>query len=179
VLLDELEDLRVDRGPDRLRGRLAAGAEDVGDLGVHARLAHVLERDDDLQVELLGAAGVDELDRAPAGDKPADLLERALRRREPDPLEGLAGQALQPLDGDREVGPALRPRDGVHLVEDQRLDAGQRLSGARGEQQEQGLGRGDQQVGRLPQHRGALLLRRVPRAHRDLDVGLEPGERAA
>ena len=69
VLPDELEDLRVDRRPDR------AGLP---------RLPHVLERHDDLHVELLRATRVDELDRPPAGDEPPDLLHRPLRRREPD-----------------------------------------------------------------------------------------------
>ncbi len=131
VLLDELEDLGVDRRPDRRRSRpLAAGAEDVGDLGVHAGLAHVLERHDDLQVELLRAAGVDELDRPAAGHELPDLLERPLGRREPDPLERVAREALEPLDAQRQVRAALRPGDGVHLVEDQRVDAGERLPGA-------------------------------------------------
>ena len=49
VRADELEHRRVDRRPDRALLR---------------RLAHVLERDDDLEVELLRDAGVDELDRA-------------------------------------------------------------------------------------------------------------------
>ncbi len=123
--------------------------------------------------------GVDELDRAAAGDEPADLLERPLRRREPDPLERLARQALEPLDGQRQVRAALRPGDGVHLVENQGPDAGERVARAGGQQQIERLGRRDQQVGRMPEHRRALLLGRVAGPHRDLDVGLEAGERPA
>ena len=100
VLLDELQQLRVDRGPDRARRRPGAVRDvaAVHDLGPADRLgggevAHVLERDDDLEVELLRAAGVDELDRPRAGDEAPDLLERPLRRREPDPLERPAGRA--------------------------------------------------------------------------------------
>ena len=88
-----------------------------------AGLAHVLERDDDLEVELLARAGVDQLDRPPARDEPADLLHRPLRRGEADALDGLLGEPVEPLDREREVGAALRAGDGVHLVEDQRLDA--------------------------------------------------------
>ena len=53
VLGDELQDLGVDRGPDRVVGALL-------------RNGHVLQRHDDLEVELLRPAGVDELDLAPS-----------------------------------------------------------------------------------------------------------------
>ena len=49
VALDELQELGVDRRPDRV---------------ALPRLAHVLDRDDDAQVELLRPPGVDELDLA-------------------------------------------------------------------------------------------------------------------
>ena len=83
VLLDELEQRRVDRRPDR---------------AALPRLAHVLERDDDPQVELLARARVHELDRAPARDEAADLLERALGGRETDALDRAADEALEPLE---------------------------------------------------------------------------------
>src|SRR5215216_4163553 len=176
VLLDELDDLGVDGRPDRLRRGLAAGPEDVGDLRVHPRLAHILERHYHLEVELLRPAGVNELDRPSAGDELPDLLQRPLGRRQPDPLEGLARQALEPLDGQREMRPPLRPRDGMNLVEDQRAHPGQRLARARGEHEEERLRRRDQQVRRIAQHRRPLLLRRVPRAHRNPHVRLQTGE---
>ena len=63
VLLHELEQRRVDRGPDRARSCLVArGHDDVvredrlAQARVGAGLAHVLERDDDLEVELLARA---------------------------------------------------------------------------------------------------------------------------
>jgi hypothetical protein len=121
VLADEFEDLGVDRRPDRA---LLAG------------LAHVLERNDDLQVELLRAPSVDELDRPAAGDEAPDLLERPLRGREADPLDrsgGLSprhGQAVQALDGQGQMGATLRARDGMHLVEDERAHRLQHLAGA-------------------------------------------------
>src|SRR5262249_2091479 len=98
VRTDELNECRVDRGPDR--ARLVALVARL------ARLAHVLDRDDDLEVELLRDARVDELDRPSSGHEAADLLERTLRRREPDPLERLRGQRLEPLDREREMGAA-------------------------------------------------------------------------
>src|SRR4029079_15608789 len=96
VLLDEAEQLRVHRGPDRpvgglrvKRGLDRAGVDAVGRLrvGLHsrrwlarvaaaatlldvrARLRHVLDRDDDLEVELLEDAGVDDLAVAPRADE--------------------------------------------------------------------------------------------------------------
>ena len=124
VLLDELEDRRVDRGPDR------AG------LG---RLAHVVERHDDLEIEVLARAGVDDPDRAVAGDEASDLLDRALGRGEADPLHRLVEQRVEALEREREVGAALRPGDGVHLVHDHGLERAQRLARLRGQHQEERL----------------------------------------
>ena len=127
VLLDELEDRRVDRRPDRAGVRLVAGVHldavlhhRLGELVRRAELAQVLDRHDDLEIEILARAGVDELDRAVAGDEAADLLQRALRRREADPLRRLVEQRVEALEREREVGAALRAGDGVHLVDDHR-----------------------------------------------------------
>ena len=65
-----------------------------------------------------------------------ELLERPLCRREADPLRRLCGELLEPLDREREMGPSLGAGHGVHLVEDQRVDAPQQFACARGEQQE-------------------------------------------
>ena len=51
----------------------------------------------------------------------ADLLERALRRGQPDALDGLGDEPVEPLDREREVRAPLRACNGMHLVEDQRL----------------------------------------------------------
>ena len=56
VFLDQLQQLRVDRRPDRadVGEGLALGGDAVGaGEGGSARVGHVLDRDDDLQVELL------------------------------------------------------------------------------------------------------------------------------
>ena len=82
-------------------------------------LAHVLDRDDDLEVELLAHARVDELDLTTrSGDEAADLVERPLCGREADALERLLDELLEALEREREVRAALRPGDRVHLVED-------------------------------------------------------------
>ena len=93
------------------------------------RLAHVLDRDDHLQVELLARAGVDDPDRPRPRHEPPDLLDRALRRGQADALDRLADEPVEPLDREREVRAALGARNGMHLVEDQRPD---RLRASRG-----------------------------------------------
>ena len=153
--LDQLQQARIDRRPDR-----AADAP-VDRLGV-AGLAHVLERHDDLEIELLGRARVDELDVAPARDEPADLLQRTLRRREPDPLERPVDEPREPFERERQVRAALRPRDRVHLVEDHRVDRREHRLRLRGEDEVERLGRRDEDVRRVALHPRPLGLRRVP-----------------
>ena len=83
VLFDELQDLRVNRRPDRALGSFRAYVLS------RARFAHVLDGHDDSQVELLRDARVDQLDVARTRNEATDLRHRPLRRREPDPLERL------------------------------------------------------------------------------------------
>ena len=56
--------------------------------------------------------------------------------------------------------------------------AGEQLLRAAGQHQIQRLRRRDQDVGRLAEHRLALALGRVAGAHRDLQVGADPAQRA-
>ena len=187
VLSDEVEDRGVDRRPDRPARALDADAHldpvcerRDGERGRRRQLPHVLDRNDDLEIQLLADSGVDELDLAArSGDEPPDLLHRPLRRREPEALEGSVDQALESLERQRQMRAALRAGDCVHLVEDHGLDPAERLACLRGEEQEQRLGRGDEDVRRGPQHSAPLLRRRVPRAHRDRELRVEPGERAS
>ena len=164
VFLDELEERRVDRRPDR---------------AALPRLAHILERDDDPEIELLARARVDELDRAPSRDEPPDLLERPLGGRETDALHRAADEALEPLQAQREVGAALRAGNRMHFVDDDDPNVRKRLAGARGEHEKQRLRRRDQDVRGPLQHRGSLLRRRVPRADGDRELGADAGERSA
>ena len=92
--------------------------------------------------------------------------------------KGLLDEPLEALQGERKVRPTLRPRDRVHLVQDHRLDAAQSLARLRGEEQEEGLGRGDQDVRRRLQHPPPLVGGRVPGADADRELGAEPCERA-
>ena len=105
--------------------------------------------------------------RVGADQEAADLLERALGGRQADPLHGPARLALEPLERERQVGAALGLRDRVDLVDDHPLRVAQELARARGEHQVERLGRRDQDVRRLAEHRRALLLRRVAGPDRD------------
>ncbi len=186
VLVDQLQDRRVDRRPDRARAVLGTAVHllpveghRLGERGRRAELAKVVDGNDDLEVELLARARVDELDRAAARDEAPDLLERALGRAQRDALERGVDEPLEPLDRQRKMSTPLRPGDGVHLVEDQRLDPPERLARLRRQQQVERLGRGDQDVGRLLHHLPAFLGGCVAGAHRNPQVRLEPCERPA
>jgi hypothetical protein len=164
----------IDRRPDRL---LRAFVEDA--FRIRAGLPHVLDRHDDLEVELLRHTRVDELDVPAARDEATDLLHRPLRGREADALERPVDEPLEPLDGKRQVGSPFRSCDGVNLVEDQRPDALHVLARARGQEEVERLGCGDQDVRRVAQHRRPLLLRRVAGADGDPQVGVQPRQRPA
>ncbi len=184
VLPHEVEERRVDRRPDRAGGRLVAGChlDTVGqdrlrEPEVRAELAHVLERDDHLEVERLARAGVHELDGTAAGDEAADLLERSLRGREADPLKRAVRHTSEPLQRHGEMGAALGAGDSVHLVEDDGLDPPQHLPGLRGEEEIERLGCRDQDVGRRAHHLAALALVGVAGAHTDRESRAEARER--
>ncbi len=164
VALHQPQELRIDRRPDRIP---------------LSRLAHVLDRNDHAQVELLGPAGVDQLDLPAARDEAPDLVERPLGRGKADALERLGGEPLQPLEAEREVGTALGPGDGVHLVHDHEADGAERLSRAGGQQEEEGLGGRDEDVRRVPEHRRALFRRGVPGANADRELRANARQGAA
>ena len=176
---DQLEQLGIDGGPDRaLRGLAAGQVAELGGPGV--RLAHVVDRHVDLQIERLANAGVHDPALAAATDQEAaDLLERALGRRQPDALQPAAGQVLEALERQREVGAALGARHRVDLVDDHRLGVHQELARLRREHQVERLGCGDEHVGRRAQHRLALPLGGVAGADGDADVAADALERGA
>ena len=104
----------------------AAGPDEVA--GGLPELGHVLDRHDDLQVEGLGRRRVHDGHRAAAGQERGHLVERADRGRQPDPLSRALEQRIEPLEAEREVRAALGRAHRVHLVDDHRLDAAQRLA---------------------------------------------------
>jgi hypothetical protein len=114
----------------------------------------------------------DHLDRLPAAEEAGDLVDGPHGRGQPDALGGRLEQLVEPLQRQREVRPAFGARHRVHLVDDHGVDAAQRLACLRGQDQEQRLGRGDQDVGRSRAEPSALGGRGVAGAHADGDVGL-------
>ena len=84
---------------------------------------------------------------------------------------------VEPLEGQGQMGTPLVPGQRVHLVDDDRVHAAQEGPRRRGgEQQVEGLGRGDQQVRRRPAHGRPLGGRGVagPHRHRELGGGQAP-----
>ena len=176
---DEVDHALLDVRPDRLRGRRSRGvARQVGGAVVGGgglpELGHVLDRDHHGQVPLLlrrrlhhgdGPAAVG-TGLALAGQEPRDLLDRTHGGREPDALRRLLQQRVEPLERQRQVRAALGPRDGVHLVDDHGLDAGELLARPGGEDEEERLRGGDEDVGRPGGEGPALGGGGVAGAHR-------------
>ena len=159
VLRDERGKLIVDGAPD---------------LAGHHRLER-RTRHDEGEVPLANVTAVDDLAggaRPGSGEEARDLLDRLLRRRQPDALDRLPGERVQALQRQRQVRTPLGARDRVNFVDDQRTCARQHpAAGFAREQQVQRLRRGHEDVRRKPAHRGALRLGGV--ASPDLRTDLE------
>ena len=137
--------------------------------GRHIRqVPHVLDRDDDLKLDLLRAGGLHHGHRPRPAEERGDLRRRPHRGRQPDPLRPpgrrIRLQRVEPLKRQRQVRAPLGPGDRVDLVHDDRLDPAQRLPRLRGEQQEQRFRGGDEDVGRLASRACAALRPRCPRS---------------
>ena len=170
----ELEHGRVDRGPDRAGVGLVAGGhlDSVG----HARAGQVGRPRPARACPRAGRrprgrapsavpASTSSISRpVPATKRPISSSGRWVAER-PMRCGERSVSASKPLEREHEVRAALRPRHGVDLVDDHRLDRAQQLARARGEEEEERLGRRDQDVGRRSQHLRALALRRVAGAH--------------
>ena len=160
-------DRRPDAAPRALRRPADHGCRSAPGLDAALQLGHVLDRDLDRDLHRLAVPGVDDRDLAAgAAEEPGDLLERPLRRREPDPLRLLGGQRRQPLEAEGEVGAALGGGHRVDLVDDDPAHRPEDLAGRAGEHQEERLGGGDEDVGRVALDLAALVLGRVAGADR-------------
>ncbi len=152
------------------RGRTAARL--VGRIERLAHAAHVLDRHDDLQVELLARARVHDPHLAAGATKErGDGGKRPLRRRETDALRLLVCEAAQPFEAEGQVRAALGASQGMDLVDDHVLDAAQDLARLAGEQQVEALGRGDQDVRRVPDQLTSRVGGRVTGAAGHPDLG--------
>jgi hypothetical protein len=128
VRADQLQQPFLDVRPDAaalLGARRATAGDAAGRL---ADRPQVLHRDDDREVERRVPRGSHDRHRLCATEEAGHFLERPHRGREADPLRRGPEQGLEALEAERQVGPALRPRDGVHLVHDDRLDGPQRVA---------------------------------------------------
>ena len=185
VLLDEAQELRVDRRPDRVRAALGAGA--ISAVGGPVRRAVAPSsrmsstgtttwRSSSLRVP----ASTSRIGRA-AGDEAADLLERPLRRGE----RRCAGRARPTSRSSRSTesarcAPRFVPATACTSSRISVSTRAQHLPRLRGEQQEERLGRRDQDVRRLcaaSPRAPSAACRPCGRATRSCDC--EPGERAA
>ena len=101
-----------------------------------------------------------------ADEQASDILDRLLRRAEPDALQAAARERVEPFERQRQMRAALVAGDGVDLVDDHRLRVLQHLPAALGgEQDVERLGRSDQDVRRPAHHRLPLVRRRIAGAH--------------
>ena len=134
VLEHLVEDARVHARPDRGdAGRFAGRVRGGRVRRCGAQVAHVLDRDDHLDIERLADAGVDDGDgawlvgRVVSAEEARHLLEWTLGCRQADALRGAVRELLQALQRQGEVSPALGRRERVDLVDDDRLDTDERL----------------------------------------------------
>ena len=179
VAPDQLEDRRVDRRPDA-RSQVRADGRATGLLLLGQDVtdgAHVVDRDDDLELERLAGAGVDDRDlaiRPDAAHESGDRVEGALGGAEADALRGfraLLAQRLQAFQAQGEVSTPFRAGDRVDLVDDDVLDAAQDLAGLAREEEVQALGGRDEDVGRAARDLAAVLGRGVAGPAGDGDPG--------
>ena len=104
--------------------------------------------------------------RRGAAQEARDLVEVPLRRRQADALQRLVHDALEALERQRHVRAALGGHERMDLVHDHGVHRSQPIARVRGQQQEQRLGRGDEDVGRIALEPRALVGRRVAGANR-------------
>ncbi len=133
--LDQLQQLRVHGRPDRHPlGRPQPGILTALDDLPQAR--HVVDGDDDLDVEVLAHARIHHRDgawlsrRLEPAEEPGDLLQRTLRGRQPDPLRRAFADRVEPFETQREVRTPFGGGDSMDLIDDDGVDRGQGLPGA-------------------------------------------------
>src|SRR5690606_25005810 len=99
---------------------------DATELLVRRDRAELVIGDLDREIDLAPVSAIDDVGHRPSrpDEEARDPLDRLLRRRQADPDRrapaGLRDQAIEALEGDREVRSALVTGDGVDLVDDHR-----------------------------------------------------------
>ena len=154
--------------------RCSEGGSSCSSPGVTGRAAGSCVRSstgiDDGELESARRVGCDDAHRPGAAEEPSDLLVRAHRGAQPDAASRSGQQGVEALQGQRQMAAALGAGHGMHLVDDDGVDVPQRVTGSRGQHQEQRLRRRDQDV-RGPLHQSAAVaLARVAGPDPDRDV---------
>ena len=168
----------MDRRPNA-RAAIGPGDRSRAELKRLTKTCHVLDRHFDAELERLRCPGVDDAYRTrTVGGEPAkesrDLVQRPLRRREPDPLKRTPAlrmarrdEPLEPLEREREMRSALGRHHRVDLVDDHGLDVLQCRARRGREHEIQRFRRRDEDVGRRFREAQPVLRRRVAGADRD------------
>ena len=115
VRLDLSDELVVDRRPNILPNDRAQFG--VGHFDAQLHLAPVTDVDNRALGRAVGAK------LARSDQQPRHLFDRLLRRAEADALKPLAGQGIEPLERERQMGAAFVLRHRMDLVDDQCLGA--------------------------------------------------------
>ncbi len=126
----------------------------------------------DAEIHLAAMSRVDDGARLArcADEVASDLVDRLLRGGQADPQQRLPADGAQPLEREGEMGATSRADHGVDFIDDDRAHGAQHVPAAfGGQQQVERLGRGDEDVRRRANHRGAFALRGVTRPDRRRD----------
>ena len=175
VRADQLEQAGVHRRPDASGGpgRRRPGRS-AGSSMTSPRRAHVLDGDDDLDLERLADAGVDDGDRPGRRPSPKPPRKRAISssgRWVADRPMRCGGRSRDRCSSRSRVRARWAPRlVAARAWISSTITAStlaQGLPGLRGEHQVERLGRGDEQVGRVADEPAALVGRGVAGAHAD------------
>ncbi len=178
VAADQLEDPRVDRRPDA-RAQVRTDRRPAGLLLLRQDIAdgaHVVDRYDDLQVERLPGACIDDRDlaiRPDATEEAGDRVQRPLGGRQADALWRLCAlgtERLKPFQAQGKVGTPFRAGHRVDLVDDDVFDATEDLARLAGQEQVQALRGRDEDVGRASGDLAAVFGRGVAGAAGDGDA---------
>ena len=179
---DEVDDPLLDVRPDRGAPlRAARAAPDRSPVGSPSSVRSATGTTTSRSHSFAAGGWTTSTGRPPARKRATSSTGRTVADR-PTRWAGRLEERVEPLEAEREVGAALGPGEGVDLVDDDRLHAGEGLPGSRGEQEEERLGRRDEDVGGRPGEGAALVGRGVAGADRDRRPGhgeAEPGRGVA
>ena len=125
----------------------------------------------DLEVERRPAARLGDCDGPAAAEERRGFIHRVHSGGKSDALWWCLKPVVEPLQAQREVGPALGAGHGMHFVEDHRLHGVEHGAGLRCEHQVQRFRRRHQDVRRPADDCTPFLRRGIAAAHGDRDLG--------